>query len=269
MKIKYNLRIYALLLSLLCLAQMVLPVSAVSRQQKVEGTYTSRVYYSTKPGSYVIGQFENGIELTVLAQSGDFYQVDCYDTVGYIPKTQVQTRDGKYYVNCEKESEHTLPLSYVKLEEALRLRSALLMTGKSKLGCPYVRACSGPNRFDCSGFTSYVYRENGYTISRASSIQPGEGLIISSEDLQVGDLMFYGGTNRGGYVTHVAMYAGDEMILHADSRGVVLTSIHDSYYAPRFLFARRVINVRATQIEQMTLPSAQNAKRLVALPRLR
>lgn len=109
---------------------------------------------------------------------------------------------------------------------------SLVEYGKKFLGKPYVWGATGPNSFDCSGFTSYVYRHAaGMEITRTTWTQIKQGKEIARKDLQVGDLVF---TNNGG---HVGIYAGNgKMIQAANPRvGVVIEPIHNYYKARRLL----------------------------------
>lgn len=84
---------------------------------------------------------------------------------------------------------------------------------KSKVGLPYVYATSGPNTFDCSGFTSYAYRQVGINLPRSSRAQSRVGTPVAISDLQPGDLVFY-------YfpVSHAAIYIGNGKIADAANR---------------------------------------------------
>lgn len=261
MKATRNLRMRLLCigLCLICMMQMVLPAAAApAEEESAEIFYTSKVYYKASASSFVIGNFENGTTLTVLGESGDYYKVDCYDMTGYIAKSQVTQEADKYYVNCDTASADTDTIEYTDLADALSLRASLMQTAQTKLGCRYSHGSGGPYYFDCSGYTSYVYKQIGYDLLRGSQAQLEDGVIVSTEGLQVGDLLFYKGTHRRNYVTHVAIYAGDGKMIHADSRGVIYTDLDDAYYASRFVCARRVINVSAAQAEQVAAPSAQS-----------
>ena len=254
-----SMRLLCLGLCLICMMQMVLPVAAApAEEERAEVFYTSKVYFSASSKTFVIGHFENGTSLSVLGQSGEFFKVDCYDMVGFIPKTQVAQDADAYYVNCDPASSHTQTITYTTLTDALSLRASLMNAAREKLGCRYRHGSSGPKVFDCSGYTSFVYRQIGYELLRSSQAQLQDGLIVSMEGLQVGDLLFYKGTHRRSYVSHVAIYAGEGKMIHADSRGVIYTDLDDAYYASRFVCARRVINVSAAQAEDLAAPSAQN-----------
>jgi cell wall-associated NlpC family hydrolase len=75
-------------------------------------------------------------------------------------------------------------------------------------GTPYVRGGTTPKGFDCSGYTSYVFRQLGVELPRTSQAQKAWADPVSFEDRQVGDLMFW---HYGG-LKHVAIYAGDGMM---------------------------------------------------------
>jgi cell wall-associated NlpC family hydrolase len=75
-------------------------------------------------------------------------------------------------------------------------------------GIPYVRGGTTPKGFDCSGYTSYVFRQLGVELPRTSQAQRAWADPVSFEDRQVGDLMFW---HYGG-LKHVAIYAGDGMM---------------------------------------------------------
>lgn len=236
---KHKLNLW-LLCALLCWAA--LPISAAGAESHKD--YACKVYQT--PNQTVIGRLEDGRPLKVLGEQGDFYRVDCYELTGYVAKSQVRTAKGAYYIHCDPESAHSVPIEYVTLEQALQLRADLLAVAQSKLGCPYVYATAGPDRFDCSGLTSYIYARLGYGLMRCARDEMMDGIIVSPEGLQVGDLIFYNRTSRSGgnQVSHVAMYAGNGKIIHADSRGVRYTDMNDSYYAARYVCARRIINIK-------------------------
>ncbi|HSQ87346.1 NlpC/P60 family protein [Romboutsia sp.] len=120
---------------------------------------------------------------------------------------------------------------------------AVVNLAYSKLGCPYVWGAEGPNSFDCSGLTSYVYRNAaGITIPRSSSAQAGYGKTVSKSNLQPGDLVFFS-TNGTGRVSHVGIYIGGGKMIHSPKPGksVSVVSINSSYYASAFVTAKRVL----------------------------
>ena len=100
------------------------------------------------------------------------------------------------------------------------------------LGTPYVYGATGPDSFDCSGFTSYVYRNSvGMEITRTTYSQMGVGTAVSYDQLQPGDLVFtYGGD-------HVGIYVGGGSYIHAPQPGdrVKVSPVTSFYCARRVL----------------------------------
>ncbi|MDX3075236.1 NlpC/P60 family protein [Streptomyces sp. NPDC088354] len=95
--------------------------------------------------------------------------------------------------------------------------AAALAAAQTKLGSPYVYGATGPSSFDCSGLTSWAYAQAGVGIPRTSQSQAYAGTHLSMSQLQPGDLViFYGDMH------HVALYAGNGMVLHAPRTGTVV-----------------------------------------------
>ena len=89
-----------------------------------------------------------------------------------------------------------------------------LTWAKKQLGKPYRFGATGPDSFDCSGLTQGAWKAAGVSINRTSQAQFRNGRAVSKSELQPGDLVFfYGG------ISHVALYAGNGMVLHAPHTG--------------------------------------------------
>ena len=113
--------------------------------------------------------------------------------------------------------------------------------GQDFLGVPYVWGGTSPKGFDCSGFTQYVFQEFGYSIKRTAAQQLTCGTKVDG-DLQVGDLVFFTNTyETSAAASHVGIYMGDNLFIHAANGGVKITSLDHEYYAPRYIGARRII----------------------------
>lgn len=109
---------------------------------------------------------------------------------------------------------------------------------KEQLGKPYVWAAAGPNGFDCSGFTKFVYRSFGYSLPHYTGAQIRMGTAISRDKLSPGDLVFF---NTEGPVSHVGIYSGGNKFIHAASSGkVMISDLDNSYYITRYAGARRI-----------------------------
>lgn len=118
--------------------------------------------------------------------------------------------------------------------------SAIVATAKKYLGYKYVYGGSSPSTgFDCSGFTSYVFKQHGITLNRTSAGQYSNGVAVSRSNLQPGDLVMFGKSS----ITHVAIYIGGGQIIHAStpSTGVRIDSLSTGYYNNNYYGARRVL----------------------------
>lgn len=117
--------------------------------------------------------------------------------------------------------------------------STVVETAKNYIGSSYVYGASGPNSFDCSGFTSYVFKQHGVTLNRTAAGQYSNGVAVSRDQLQPGDLVMFG---KSG-INHVGIYIGGGQIVHAanTSRGVTTDTINSGYYNNNYVGARRVI----------------------------
>ena len=108
------------------------------------------------------------------------------------------------------------------------------------MGVPYVWGGTTPKGFDCSGFTQYVFDKMGYSIKRTAAQQLTNGYSVTN--LKVGDLVFFTNTYAtSAAASHVGIYMGDNLFIHAANGGVKITSLDHEYYAPRYIGARRIV----------------------------
>ncbi len=135
--------------------------------------------------------------------------------------------------------------SYLSPESA-QLINDLLTEANKHIGKPYVHGTRGPKTFDCSGFSSYVYKQFGYNISPGSRHQYTQGERVERNDLQKGDLVFFTSPKSGKNVGHVGIVVsadnktGKFKFIHASIRGVKISDF-EGYYVPRYVGARRII----------------------------
>jgi peptidoglycan DL-endopeptidase CwlO len=113
---------------------------------------------------------------------------------------------------------------------------AVLNYAYSFLGTPYVWGGSTPSGFDCSGFTSYVFRHFGVNLPRVSRSQATVGTKVSYSNLQAGDLVFFGTSG----VSHVGIYIGGGNMIHSPRPGKTVEISSMRYHT--FITARRVLN---------------------------
>ena len=107
-------------------------------------------------------------------------------------------------------------------------------TALAQRGDMYLYGATGPDRFDCSGLTSFAYKAAGITIPRTSKAQASFGTPVSKANLQPGDLVFFYSP-----VSHVGMYIGNGQMVHASTAGKPVAVVNlDSM--PSYAGARRV-----------------------------
>ena len=118
--------------------------------------------------------------------------------------------------------------------------SSIVATAKQYLGYKYVYGGSSPSTgFDCSGFTSYIFKQYGISLNRTAAGQYSNGVAVSRANLQPGDLVMFG---KSG-INHVAIYIGGGQIIHSStpSTGVRIDSLSTGYYNNNYVGARRVL----------------------------
>lgn len=117
----------------------------------------------------------------------------------------------------------------------------VVRTAYSYRGTPYRWGGSSRSGFDCSGFTSYLYRRKGVSLPHSASAQFRMGSRVGHGALKPGDLVFFETVHKG--ISHVGMYVGNGRFVHASSRrsgGVRVDSLQSGYYKQRFRGARRM-----------------------------
>ena len=121
--------------------------------------------------------------------------------------------------------------------------TAVVEYAKQYLGYKYVSGGESPSTgFDCSGFTSYVYKHFGITLNRSSKGQIKDGVAVEKSNLQPGDIVIFNNSTNISIV-HVGIYIGGDNFIHAanPNEGVRITSLSSSYYKIRYVGARRLI----------------------------
>lgn len=120
------------------------------------------------------------------------------------------------------------------------VKERIMARAKQLLGTPYGFGSKEATQTDCSGFTQQVFSQFGVSLPHSAAEQAQYGKDVDSNDLQVGDLMFY--HTYKDEPSHVAIYAGDGQIIHASykNRRVQYDAINKGYYKQRFMYAKRL-----------------------------
>jgi NlpC/P60 family len=138
----------------------------------------------------------------------------------------------------------------------------------SLIGSPYVWGAEGPDAFDCSGLTQFVFQEFGIELPRRAIGQSRIGDRITR--LRRGDLLFFSSDTRRSLVTHVGIYEAGPIMINASKRGgrVRRDNLEDDFWSERFMFARRIdsAGARSEPDERAgRVPAPRSAGRRAAL----
>jgi len=160
---------------------------------------------------------------------------------GQVIATAVET-DSQSMVSQTKESSAQLNDSIVAAnkEKSSKVKKVLDLAYEQQ-GKPYKWGATGPDSFDCSGLTTYVYKNAAdVSLPRVSRDQAKAGTKVERNNLKEGDLVFFG---SGGSITHVGMYVGDQKFIRSPQTGdvVKITRMDTGSYSNRFITARRII----------------------------
>lgn len=129
----------------------------------------------------------------------------------------------------------------------ISITDSIINFGKIFLNTPYRYGSSGTSSFDCSGFTSHVYRNFGYNLDRSSADQAHQFDTVKRDQLKCGDLVFFGGRRKSSRVGHVGIVVaskedGNFDFIHASvQKGVIISNSEEDYYKNRYIKANRVI----------------------------
>ncbi len=182
-----------------------------------------------------LGKLEYKEKVTVLSTSNGWSKINYNGKTGYVDSSYLQSTVPGSNGNNANNNNNTVS---TKANEVIAY-------AKTLLGKPYVWGAQGPNSFDCSGFTYYVFKNKaGIVLPRTSSAQSKYGTYVSKSNLKAGDLVFFdtNGANDGN-VSHVGMYIGNGQMIHASygQKKIVIANFNDSYYQKAYVNARRVL----------------------------
>ncbi|MDD3165182.1 MAG: SH3 domain-containing C40 family peptidase [Oscillospiraceae bacterium] len=204
---------------------------AVENAELGNGQANSTVNIRSKPssdGSLVLSLAE-GEKANIIGINNGWYKVTYGSEVGYV-RSDLLTLTEVPHGNSSGGG------------SVSSVSSQLISYAQNYLGTRYVWGGTTPSGFDCSGFTRYVYAAFGYSLNRTAANQLGNGTSVSKSSLAVGDLVFFANTySSSAAATHVGIYVGNGQFIHAASGGVKITNLSDSFYASRYVGARRIL----------------------------
>jgi LysM repeat protein len=154
----------------------------------------------------------------------------------------------------------TIISSINELQQHHTIIDSILGYGRRYLGTPYKYGSPGVSRFDCSGFTSHVFRNFGIQLNRSSAGQAIQVPRVTKNEMQPGDLVFFQGRRVNGRVGHVgivteALDNGQFRFIHASvQQGVTISHSSEPYYSRRFVSAGRILSPELTIARVNLLP---------------
>ena len=240
------------------------PEEEQTSQTKYVNAETVNVRKEASTSASIVTQITRGTEVEIISEESGWYKVKVNGVEGYIATTllsdtkQETSRGATEFRDTENEPEEKAEDNTNNKQDNNKAEnnsgnngssnsatsssssntgSAVLAFAKKYLGYPYVYGGASPSGFDCSGFTSYVYKNFGVTLSRTAAGQTSNGTAVKRSELQVGDLVMFCSP-----INHVGIYAGNNQIIHAanPSRGVVIDTISSGYYNTNYNCARRI-----------------------------
>lgn len=207
------------------------PVSeTVEAQASTATSYKATLYVKSYDGTLNVRKSASvKASKVVTLKNGVKVKTTLKKKVGKTSWVYVTAKGKKGWVNASYLS--SKKSSIKKVSET---SSDIIAYGEKFLGTPYVWGGTTPRGFDCSGFTGYVYKNAlGKSLPRTSGAQYAASRHISKDNAQVGDLVFFSAS--GSRITHVAIYAGNNKLLHAAGNHVQYSNLYDGYWNVRLV----------------------------------
>jgi len=205
-------------------ADYIRPVPILDIEPVSARVTANRVRLRSGPGyeAEVLHYLDTDTRLKVHGIFDCWYQVTYGETVGYMHCDYVEI----FY----DEFDHLTP------------GQQIVEYAKQFLGTRYVYGGSSIHGFDCSGFTSYVLKHNGYDSTRTCTSQYAQYTNIERSELRIGDLVFFASPKHWD-TDHVGIYIGDNLFIHASSgqHKVVISSLDEHYYDTYYYGAARYL----------------------------
>ena len=209
----------------------------------------SSVYIRNEPStdaSIVISLIRN-TDVTVTGENGDWYKVKYGDFEGYIFKellSDEQTEQTNRHMPLAETTNLQENIEQTSNSNESSLGQEIVEYAKQYLGYPYVYGGAGSSSFDCSGFTMYVYKNFGYSLSHSARAQSKMGTYVEKENLQPGEIDIRIDYETMDDIGHCGIYIGDGNFIHASSGTgycVKISTLLSGSYDRRYATARRLI----------------------------
>ena len=179
----------------------------------------------------VVSSLPDGTIVEIVGINNGWYKIQYGGKTGYVSSD---------YMVTVKDSVGSR--STAEAASSSAIGDQIVAYAKPFLGVPYVYGGNGPNCFDCSGFTKYVYAHFGVTLNRTATDQLANGTSVSKSQLQPGDLVFFR-ANTTKPVSHVGIYIGNGQFIHASTNtySVQIDRLDTGYYAGVYVYGRHIL----------------------------
>lgn len=154
----------------------------------------------------ILDKLSFGTTVHVIENGSEWTRISYKDKEGYVATQYLSVKQSLPNLNSVKGT--------IDTETLQKIISPLMKTR-------YALGGTTPDGFDCSGFTSYVFQQLGVKLARTSEDQFLGGVEVPFDQAEPGDLLFYDSLHKGK-ISHVAIYLGDGMIVHANGEEVRL-----------------------------------------------
>ena len=196
----------------------------------------------------VVTTVKNGTVCTIISQGSKWTKILTADNkTAYIITSAIFDDAALANYNAKKNASVARAQSSAKAETPAKTTSPanaamgarIIAEAEKYIGVRYVYGGTSPSGFDCSGLVQYALKNVGISVNRSSRDQYKNGVAVARGDLQAGDLVFF---SKGGSITHVGIYAGNDKVIHSPSAGhtVCYTTLSHMCSYSTYVGARRV-----------------------------
>ncbi len=202
-------------------------VSTSSPRAGILNTNGSSLNMRSGPGTGYgkLASIPANVVLSITGEESGWYKTSYLGVIGYVSADYVIISDAAVATPAPANGD---------------VAAQLVAYAKQFMGLPYVYGANGPNSFDCSSYTSHVYKHFGYSLNRSAAGQYSNGTPIDLSQIQVGDLILWRAYGSSKTATHVGIYIGNNQYIHASSTAKRIT-INDMNYGTN---ARYIVGVR-------------------------
>lgn len=184
-------------------------------EEKAMYVNSSSVYVRKGPSTdnEVVDTLILNNQVIVTAEIDDWYKVNVNNKTGYIAKRLLsESKETATSRGAEERKDEQTEEVKTETTTTTSKGEEIVNYAKQYLGSKYVYGASGPTTFDCSGFTMYVYKHFGISLSHSARAQSKNGTYVAKENLQPGDLVFFKDYETMDGIGHCGIYIGERKL---------------------------------------------------------